>query len=116
MHPLTVDDTTFAFGATKPARLIPKSIPDIYRDPRNPWHQAAARVHRFGFGPTPAFQIKKGITALRALRHLGAILASSLPEQDKVPAVAALMAEWFEQIYFPESNAYEPEDIPRLAA
>ncbi len=116
MHPHTVDDKTFAFGAANPARLLPKSIPDTYRNPGNPWCQAATRVHRFGFGPTPAFQIKKGVTAVRALRPLGALLASPLPEQGKIPAVAAVMEEWFEQIYFPESNAYEPEDIPRLAA
>lgn len=116
MNPLTVDDTTFAYGAKAPSRLLPKSVPDIYRQASNPWHQAAQRAYRFGFGPTPALQTREGINPLRALRHLGAIMASPVEEQHKIPALAALMADWFICIHWPATTCSEPEDVPLFAS
>lgn len=116
MKPVEIDAQTFAKGATGGAGLIPAVIPAAYRDPAHPWVCTAVRVLKNGFGPTPAFRVRPGIQPFSALRHLGAVMASPIADARKIEALAYLMDSWFTQIFWPETDNFEPEDVLRLAA
>lgn len=116
MKPVEIDAHTFAFGTPDGAGLLPKHIPAAVSGSENPWLSIADRVLKNGFGPTPAFRVLPGIKPLSAIRHLGAIMASPIPDPIKIQAMAYLMETWFTEIFWPETDRFEPEDILKLAA
>ena len=96
-QPHDVDDITAAFPASVVGTLLPpmSEIPEDFRKHRNGWCTIAMKLF-FSGGKLP--QVKEGIDAGKAKRHLMAVLGSFEPKHEHKEAGAGwLMSMWYEQ-------------------
>lgn len=94
--PHEVDGLTAAFPATVSGTLLPpmSEIPEEFRTGRNKWCRIAMRLF-FSGGTLP--QVKEGINAAKAKRHLSAVLGSFEPKHEHKEAGAGwLMSMWYQ--------------------
>lgn len=99
-QPHDVDEVTAVFPALVVGTLLPpmSEIPEDFRRRRNKWCNVAMKLFYSG-GRLP--QAKEGVDAMKARRHLMAVLGSFEPKHEHKEAGAGwLMSMWYEM---PES-------------
>lgn len=95
--PQDVDGLTVAFPGNVVGTLLPpmSQIPEEFKNHRNEWCSIAMKLF-FSGGRLP--QVKAEIDALKAKRHLSAVLGSFEPKHEHKEAGAGwLMSMWYEQ-------------------
>jgi len=95
-----VSDLEFAEGARDVERLIPPdhAIDAIGAGDLTQWHDLATLILNQGITLDHHFVPRDGIDAVGAMRHIGAILASSLDDDRMTRSVAYLCMRWFRSV------------------
>lgn len=106
-----VTDTQFAFGFRSAAAAplpIPRAVPTpASRRQARAWRAVAAHIIEFGLGERPELVPRPDVDLDRALRMLGALLATDNTRDDP-DAIGRLLATWFLRV--------RPEGGPLAAA